>query len=267
MKFFADTDFMNILVFLNLLHVSYATDVGTDTFLNGSRDAIIHPSCSPSEVSLWRGKQEFSNFLHKSAQAHYAMPGPIKKDMQAQYPELSDLCVNCFTDNIKCGALYCFALCALDSLSDRCLSCCSTNCNPALQVCLGVTKSQMPLIPTRVPKSTPVPTVWRTRTRKSIGVTPSIESLPRTTINNLTNWDGGQAEALTSGSQEADCVSSQAANSSSGDGNRTKQSRSDTEAGINKWLVERLTSLHLLVAVVVSLWLLLVKGAIHSYEP
>ena len=103
--------------------------------------------CTPVDLLVWKENMSFSVYLNKIANKHIARADPIRRDLRSQYPSLSEPCTECFIANIRCAAAKCFRPCFMNSLSEPCLNCCGTHCNPALKTCLGVDDANMPLVP------------------------------------------------------------------------------------------------------------------------
>jgi hypothetical protein len=103
--------------------------------------------CTSLDLLVWKDNMSFSLYLNKIANKHIALPDPIRRDLKSQYPSLSEPCTECFISNIRCAAVNCFRPCLRNSLSQTCLNCCETYCNPALKICLGVDDANMPLVP------------------------------------------------------------------------------------------------------------------------
>lgn len=141
---------------------------------HSSREADPNRNCSHEDILIWKNKIEFSLFLNTIANKNLALPGPVRRDLKAQYPSLSQGCTECFIQNIACGAFRCLLQCIGKSLSPGCFDCCNLHCNPALRACLDVDELDMPVVP-RESDSTPEPAKQNrpVRVRKPPSVVPS----------------------------------------------------------------------------------------------
>lgn len=66
---------------------------------------------------------------------------PATKDCIVQKTGLSDGCAQCFADSASCIIKNCAAQCMLDPNSPTCVDCRASKCDPAFEVCSGVSTS------------------------------------------------------------------------------------------------------------------------------
>lgn len=138
--------------------------------LKADGELVEASKCSDSDFDIWRGNLGFSLDLNRIANAGLGIPYVVRPKFKAAYPSLSDSCVECFVDNVYCGATQCLHVCAGSSLSARCLACVTAKCIPAFRICLGATNDEdMPPVPTEadVVTTTKPPQAPRTRRVKS----------------------------------------------------------------------------------------------------
>lgn len=139
--------------------------------------------CSAAEAEVWRGKKQFSLDLNRMANAGLGLPVLVRPKLIEAFKGLSDDCIECFVENVYCGATRCTLVCAARSLSPECLECVNRECVPALRDCIGAkSDADMPPVPCEADlgSSTPAPVIIRTRKAKNI-VAPPLNGNEKTT--------------------------------------------------------------------------------------
>lgn len=125
-------------------------------------------TCTPDDVALWKGSQEFANAISDAAIASLGRGAKTVEKLVENYPTLSAPCGSCFADMVSCGTKNCFLSCALDSTSAKCIECSNSNCRGAFKTCTGVENDEdLPLNPKKETAAVAEPASKpRTRTRQ-----------------------------------------------------------------------------------------------------
>ena len=175
---------------------SFSPDEATaETSLAGSSTRYVvklpldHPDrrCSAAEVATWRSNIDFSLTINEVAVANFGMPGPVATGLVQKYPVLTPQCVECFTNNVFCGATKCLLSCAGRTLSSECLKCCEQKCNPELQKCLDVSDADMPPVPKDSDLATTTRTPPQTRAVRVRRAPASVPETAQTTASIITD--------------------------------------------------------------------------------